>query len=231
MQHTLIGTTLPAIEFTLQPNEAVIADSGELSWMSDSIQLRTTTQAGGGKGLFGALKRVVGGGTLFMTEYKAVGAPGELTFATKMPGSILPIHIEPGNAYKVHQHGFLAGTPGVEVTADVQKGIRAGLFGGEGFILQWLRGSGSAWIGLSGEVVIKDLQPGESIRVHPGHVGMFEERVNFSIVTIPGIANKIFGGDGLFLARLQGPGRIWLQTLPIPNLAHALIPYMPFKND
>lgn len=227
MHHSIIGTTLPAIEFHLGAGESVIADSGELSWMTDSIGLRTTVAGGGAKGLFGAVKRAMGGGTLFLTEFKANGAPGSVTFATKMPGQILPITLEPGTGYKVHRHGFLAGTPGIEVTADLQKGIRAGLFGGEGFVLQWLRGQAQAWVGLAGEVVIKDLQPGESMRVHPGHVGMFEERVHFTIELLPGVANKLFGGDGLFVARLQGPGRIWLQTLPLPNLAHALLPYLP----
>ena len=231
MNHSIIGTTLPAIEFHLGPGEAIIADSGELSWMTDSIGLKTTTQGGGAKGLYGALKRVVGGGTLFLTEYKANGMPGAVTFATKMPGSILPISIEPGAGYKVHRHGFLAGTHGIEVTADVQKGIKAGLFGGEGFVLQWLKGQAHAWVGLSGEVVVKDLQPGESLRVHPGHVGMFEERVQFTIEMLPGIANKLFGGDGLFVAKLRGPGRVWLQTLPLPNLAHALMPYLPLNDD
>lgn len=227
MHHNIIGTTMPAVEFHLEGGESVIADSGELSWMTDSISLRTTTSGGGGKGLFGAMKRVMGGGTLFLTEFRANGSAGSVTFATKMPGSILPVSVEPGAGYKVHRHGFLAGTPGIEVAADMQKGIRAGLFGGEGFVLQWLRGQAHAWVGLGGEIVIKDLQPGESMRVHPGHVGMFEERVNFSIEMLPGVANKLFGGDGLFVARLQGPGRIWLQTLPLPNLAHALMPYLP----
>ncbi|HVC80023.1 MAG TPA: TIGR00266 family protein [Chloroflexota bacterium] len=230
MEHYILGTTLPALEIRLQAGESILADSGELSWMTDSINLKTSTQGGGGKGLFGAIKRVVGGGTLFLTEYSANGRPGAVTFATKMPGSILPINIEPGNGYMVHRHGFLAGTTGVQITAGFQKTLGAGIFGGEGFVLQKLSGQAHAWIGLSGEVVIVDLAPGETLRAHPGHVGMFQERVSFDITMMKGISNAIFGGDGLFLAALTGPGRVWLQTLPLPNLAHALVPYLPSKS-
>jgi uncharacterized protein (TIGR00266 family) len=231
VEHYILGTTLPALEIRLQAGESILADSGELSWMTDSINLRTSTQGGGGKGLFGAIKRVVGGGTLFLTEYSANGRPGAVTFATKMPGSILPINIEPGNGYMVHRHGFLAGTTGVQISAGFQKTLGAGIFGGEGFVLQKLSGQAHAWIGLSGEVVIIDLAPGETLRAHPGHVGMFQERVSFDITMMKGITNAIFGGDGLFLAALTGPGRVWLQTLPLPNLAHALMPYLPSKGN
>jgi uncharacterized protein (TIGR00266 family) len=231
VEHYILGTTLPALEIRLQAGESILADSGELSWMTDSINLRTSTQGGGGKGLFGAIKRVVGGGTLFLTEYSANGRPGAVTFATKMPGSILPINIEPGNGYMIHRHGFLAGTTGVQISAGFQKTLGAGIFGGEGFVLQKLSGQAHAWIGLSGEVVIIDLAPGETLRAHPGHVGMFQERVSFDITMMKGISNAIFGGDGLFLAALTGPGRVWLQTLPLPNLAHALVPYLPSKGN
>lgn len=231
MEHFVLGTTMPALELRLQPGESVIADSGELSWMTDSINLKTSTQGGGGKGIFGAIKRMAGGGSLFLTEYSANGRAGAVTFASKMPGSILPISIEPGSGYMVHRHGFLAGTPGVQITVGFQKSLGAGIFGGEGIVLQKLAGSATAWIGLSGEVIIVDLAPGETLRAHPGHVGMFQERVSFDITMMKGISNAIFGGDGLFLAALTGPGRVWLQTLPLPNLAHALVPYLPSKGN
>lgn len=230
MEPKIIGTTMPAVEIQLGAGEAIIADGGELSWMTDSIEMHTSTSGAGKSGIFGALKRAVSGGTLFLTEYKAQGSPGAVTFATKMPGMILDIRIEPGSGYYSHRHGFLAGTPGIQISPVIQK-LGAGIFGGEGFVLQRLEGSARAWVGLSGEVVVLDLPPGQSLRVHPGHVGLFEERVNFEIITIKGIANKVFGGDGIFLVRLTGPGRIWLQTLPLPNLAHALLPYLPDKSS
>ena len=226
MEHKILGTVMPVLEMHLDPGESVVSESGELSWMSASIELHTSTGGGGAKGLFGTLKRAVGGGGLFLTEYTAKGAAGVVAFASKVPGTIIPVEIG-GTGYMVHRHGFLCGSPSVHVTVGFQRSLGAGIFGGEGFILQKLAGPAQAWVEFSGEVVAYDLQPGETLRVHPGHVGMFEERVSFDIVTVHGIRNVLFGGDGLFLAALTGPGRVWLQSLPLPNLAHALSPYLP----
>ncbi len=227
MQAQIIGTTMPVLEFMLEPNDSIISEAGELSWMGSSIQMTTHTQLGGGGGIFGVLKRVAGGGTLFMTEYRAVGARGELAFATKLPGHIVPVEVGPGHEYMIHRHGFLCATPQIQIGVGFQQSLGAGIFGGSGFLLQRASGQGTAWLELSGELVIKDLQPGETLRVHPGHVGAFQTSVSFQITTVPGIKNLIFGGDGIFLAQLTGPGKVWLQTLPIARLAHALAEYMP----
>jgi uncharacterized protein (TIGR00266 family) len=226
MNHRIIGTTLPVLEFQLGIGESIVAVSGELSWMSQSIDLQTTTGVGGGGGLGGLFKRVVGGGSIFMTKYTAQGAPGLLAFATKLPGHILPVELASGASYMVHRHGFLCGTEGVELGLGFQQSLGAGIFGGDGFLLQRVSGSGQAWIELDGEVIPYTLAAGESLRVHPGHVGMFDSTVNFGITRIRGIRNMLFGGDGIFLAELTGPGRIWLQSLPLSNLAHALSPYL-----
>ena len=227
MQSRIVGTTMPVLEFTLDSNESIISEAGELSWMSSSIQLTTHTQLGGGGGFLGALKRVAGGGTLFMTEYRSVGAAGELAFATKLPGHIVPVEVGAGREYMIHRHGFLCATPKIQIGVGFQQSLGAGIFGGDGFLLQHLSGEGTAWLELSGELLTKDLQAGETFRVHPGHVGAFQSSVSFQITTVPGIKNKIFGGDGIFLAALTGPGKVWLQTLPIAKLAHALAEYMP----
>jgi uncharacterized protein (TIGR00266 family) len=227
MQSNIIGTTMPVLEFILEPNDAIISESGELSWMGASIQMTTHTQMAGGGGFFGAIRRVAGGGSLFMTEYRAYGAAGELAFATKVPGHILPVPVGNGYEYMIHRHGFLCATEQVQIGVGFQQSLGAGIFGGDGFRLQHINGNGTAWIELSGEVVTKDLRPGETLRVHPGHVGAFQTSVNFQIARIPGISNMIFGGDGIFLAALTGPGRVWLQSLPISKLAHALREYLP----
>jgi uncharacterized protein (TIGR00266 family) len=227
MQSRIVGTTMPVLEFTLEPNESIISEAGELSWMSNSVQLTTHTQMGGGGGLFGVLKRVAGGGTLFMTEYRSIGGTGEVAFATKLPGHIVPVEVSPGHEFMIHRHGFLCATPQINISVGFQQSLGAGIFGGDGFLLQHLSGQGTAWLELSGELVIKDLQVGETLRVHPGHVGAFQSSVSFQITTVPGIKNMIFGGDGIFLASLTGPGRVWLQTLPIAKLAHKLMEYMP----
>jgi uncharacterized protein (TIGR00266 family) len=226
MQSRILGTTMPVLEFLLEPNEAIISEAGELSWMSSSIQMMTHTQMGGGGGFFGVLKRVAGGGTLFMTEYRSAGVTGEIAFATKVPGHIVAVEVG-GYEYLIHRHGFLCATPMVQLGVGFQQSLGAGVFGGDGFLLQKVSGQGTAWLELSGEVVVKDLRPGELLRVHPGHVGAFQSSVSFQIMRVPGIKNMIFGGDGLFLAALTGPGRIWLQTLPIARLAHAIERYLP----
>jgi uncharacterized protein (TIGR00266 family) len=229
MQHKIIGTTMPVLEMTLDPGDRVIAEAGELSWLTSSIALNTSTSAGANKGFLGAIKRAVGGGTLFMTEYTANGGPGMVAFATKVPGHILPVEVDRSHGYLIHRHGFLCGTDGIELSVGFQRSLGAGVFGGQGFVLQKIGGEGTSWVELDGEVVTYDLAPGETLRVHPGHVGMFEATVNFDITMLPGIRNMLFGGDGLFLAALTGPGKVWLQSLPLSNLAHALAQYMPSK--
>jgi uncharacterized protein (TIGR00266 family) len=226
MQSRIVGTTMPVLELLLQPGESVISEAGELSWMTQTISMTTHTQMGGGGGFFGAIKRVAGGGTLFMTEYAAQGYPGEVAFAAKVPGHILPVEINPGNDVMIHRQGFLCGTPQIQLGVGFQQSLGAGIFGGDGFLLQKVSGYGTAWLELGGETVTRDLQPGETLRVHPGHVGAFQASVNFQITRIQGIRNMFFGGDGIFLAALTGPGRIWLQTMPPSRLAHALEPYL-----
>lgn len=227
MQTRIQGTTMPVLDVQLDPNESVFSESGELSWMTSSIQMTTHTQMGGGGGLFGVLKRVAGGGSLFMTEYRAYQYPGEVSFATKVPGHIVPVQVGQGVDYMVHRHGFLCATDGVTIGVGFQQSLGAGIFGGDGFLLQKLSGQGTAWLELSGELIMKTLAPGEVLRVHPGHVGAFHSTVAFQITMVPGLKNAIFGGDGLFLAVLQGPGTVWLQTLPISRLAHQISEYLP----
>jgi uncharacterized protein (AIM24 family) len=137
------------------------------------------------------------------------------------------VQVTPGSELMIQRSGFLCATEGVELTIGFQKKLGAGIFGGEGFILQKLGGTCEAWVELDGEVRVLDLAPGEVLRVNPGHVGMFQAQMAFDVQMMPGIKNKLFGGEGLFLATLTGPGRVWLQTLPIANLAHALEPYLP----
>ena len=227
MQTRIQGTTMPVLEIQLDPNESVFSESGELSWMSQSIQMTTHTQMGGGGGLMGIFKRVAGGGSLFMTEYRAWQYPGEVAFCTKVPGHIVPVQLGQGQDYMVHRHGFLCATPQVTLSVGFQQSLGAGIFGGDGFLLQRLGGYGTAWLELSGELIQKDLAPGEVLRVHPGHVGAFHASISFTITMVPGIKNMIFGGDGIFLAQLVGPGSVWLQTLPISRLAHQLEHYLP----
>ena len=226
MRSHIIGNVLPVLELALEQGEGLVAETGQLSWMSGGIELRTTTNTAGNTGFLGAIGRAMSGGGLFMTEYTAPYAPGTVAFAAKIPGHIVEVHVQPGRTYMVHKHGFVCGTAGVQLGTGFQQSLGSGLFGGNGFLLQRVSGGCTAWVELGGEVIERTLAPGEVLRVHPGHVGMFEDRVQFGITTIRGVTNIFFGGDGLFLAELTGPGRVWLQTLTLPNLAHALAPYL-----
>ena len=163
MQTRILGTTMPVLEVQLDPNESVFSESGELSWMTASIQMTTHTQMGGGGGSFGVLKRAVAGASIFMTEYRAFQYPGAVSFAAKVPGHIVPVELGQGCDYLVHRHGFLCATDQVTITLGFQQSLGAGIFGGDGFLLQKLSGAGTAWLELSeGELIKKDLQPGES---------------------------------------------------------------------
>ena len=219
---------MPVLEVRLDPGESVVAESGELGWVTDSIELQTSTALAGSDGIWDATKRSFGGGSFFMTEYSATTAPGVAVFPARLPGSILTVPLGPENSYTVQRGGFLAGTYGsVLETAFHPKKIGSGLFGGFGFVLQKLTGAGHAWIAIGGELSEYELGPGETLRVHPGHVGLLEGTVTYELTTVPGLKNKIFGGDGLFLMRLTGPGKVWLQSLNIADLAAALVPYLP----
>ena len=226
MQAKITGATLPVLEMALQPGDKIVAEPGEFSWMSGNVQLNTTTQTAGAKGLFGVLGRAMSGGGLFMTEYTVQGGEGLIAFAARVPGSIMAVDVQPGKGYMIHRQGFLCATEGVELSIGFQKSLGAGIFGGNGFILQRLAGTCQAWVELGGEIITYDLAPGQVIQAHPGHVGMFEESVQFDTQLLSGVKNMFFGGDGLFVARLTGPGKIWLQSLTMPNLAHALAPYL-----
>ena len=226
MRSVIIGNTLPVLEIELARGEMLMAETSQLSWMTGGIELRTTTNTAGNTGFFGAIGRAMSGGGLFMTEYTAPHQTGVVAFAAKIPGHMVEVQVRPGQSYMVHKHGFVCGTAGVQLGTGFQQSLGSGLFGGNGFLMQRVTGDCTAWVELGGEVIERELASGEVLRVHPGHVGMFEERVQFGITTIRGVSNIFFGGDGLFLGELTGPGRIWLQTLTLPNLAHALAPYL-----
>lgn len=220
------GTTLPVLEVTLEAGDEVISTHGELSWMTPNVEMSQTTSTGSGGGLMAGLKRLAGGGGLFLTRYRCSAGSGTVSFAAKMPGRIFPVEINSSGGYLVHRHGWLCGTSGITPTVGLQQSFRGGLWGGDGFVLERLEGQGTAWVELAGEIISYELAAGQSLLVHPGHVGVFQDSVSFQITRVPGIANKLFGGDGYHLVALTGPGTIWLQSMPLAILAGALAPYL-----
>jgi uncharacterized protein (AIM24 family) len=220
MQEQVHGTTMPVLSIHLQPGESVVAEVGEFSWMTDAIQMSTGITSDRGYG-----------SPVLTSTYTAQGGPGTISFAAKVPGSIVPVDVGQGTEYLVHRHGFLAGTPGIEISVGFQQSFRAGIFADEGFVLHRIGGQGRAWAELSGQVIPHELAPGESLRVHPGHVGLFPASVAFQLVRVPGITNRYFGGDAHYFAELSGPGTVWLQSMPLPQLAASLIPYLSAAQD
>ncbi len=229
MKAEIKGSTLPVLEMILDPGEVIVSDHGELAWMTANMQMSQTTNmggAGGKGGLMAGLKRVVGGGSIFITRYEPQGGQGMVTFAAKVPGHIFPLEVAPGQGYLVHRHGWVCGTEGITPSIGFQQGLGGMIFGGEGFILQKLEGQGTAWVDLSGEVTSYDLAAGQTLLVHPGHVGAFTESVTFQVQRVQGITNRYFGADGHWLCVMTGPGKIWLQSMPLPILAASLQPYI-----
>ena len=228
MDAVIRGTTMPVLEVHLDPGESVVAEAGELGWYDECLELETTTVAAGGDGIWDATKRMLGGGTFFMTRYQSVSKPGVVAFPARLPGKIVQVPLGPGHSYLIQRHGFLAGLEGAELSTAFHPGhVGSAALGGFGFMLQKLEGSGHAWLELSGELSEYDLQPGQTMHVHPAHVGLVESGVSYELGLVPGLKNKLFGGDGLFLLKLTGPGKIWLQSLSLPLLADALEPYLP----
>jgi uncharacterized protein (TIGR00266 family) len=228
MDAVIRGTTMPVLEVHLTPGESVVAESGQLGWFDDGIELETSTAMAGADGVWDAAKRSFGGGTFFMTRYMSTTQPGTVAFPARLPGKIFQIPLGPDRSYVIQRHGFLAGLEGAELTTAFHPGhVGSAVFGGFGFLLQKLEGVGHAWIEVAGEISEYDLEAGQTLRVHPAHVGVIERSVDYELTTVPGIKNKMFGGDGLFLLRLTGPGKVWLQSLSLPMLAHALEPYLP----
>lgn len=217
---------MPVLEMVLDAGDVIVSDHGELSWMTPNVQMTQTATAGQSAGLLGGLKRVLGGGSILLTRYQASGGQGMVAFASKVPGHIFPLEVAPGQGYLVHRHGWVCGTEGITPSIGFNQGLGGMLFGKEGFILQRLDGAGTAWVELSGELTTYDLAAGQSLLVHPGHVGAFQESVGFQMTRVPGIANRYFGADGHWLVVLTGPGRVWLQSMPLPVLAASLRPYL-----
>lgn len=217
----IIGTLLQAVRIRLRAGQTVFTETGSLAWMQDGVDMNTNL----GGGLGGLLKRAVAGESLFIVDYTARRDGAEITFANDFPGKILALHLAPGQQIIAQRTAFLVGEKSLSLDIFFQRNLGAGFFGGEGLILQKFTGPGTIFVTVDGEVVEYTLQPGERLKVDTGHVAMFEPTVSFDIEFVKGIKNILFGGEGLFFAVLTGPGRVWLQTMPMSKLAGAVLSY------
>ncbi|AZG45657.1 AIM24 family protein [Gordonia insulae] len=228
MQPRIVGTTMPVLELSLEPGEHLIAEGGDVSWLSPGFGMETSTAFGsGGRGGFmSGLKRLIGGGQLFLTKYTAPRTGGFVAFAAQLPGVIRELQIDAADVYMVQQGSFMVSTNDVEVSVGLQKKLGGGIFGGAGVVFQKLSGNGTAWVQLAGEIVEYDLAAGESLLVHPGHLALFRAEMPLEFATVKGVKNKFFG-DSMFLAQIHGPGHVWLQSMTPSKLAAAIEPYLP----
>lgn len=223
LQYQVLGTLFQAltINFTA-PQQTIYSQQGGMSWMTQHIQMNTTTGGGIGK----MLGRMFSGGGLFIVDFNSPGGPGSVTFSSEVPGKIVPILLNQGQSIILQKDAFLVAEKTVDLDIFFNRKLGAGFFGGEGFILQQFTGPGLCFAQFDGEIVEYTLQAGETLRVDTGHVAMFEPTITFDIQMMRGFKNILFGGEGLFLGTLTGPGRVWLQSMPVQNLAAAVGKYI-----
>ncbi len=224
MTYEIRGTVLQMLEVQLQAGESVFTESGGMAWMRGEVEMKTGTRGGALK----AIGRVLGGESLFMTTFTA-GGPATITFTPETIGKVVAVPLGAGQSLICAKDSFMCAEEGVGLEIHFRQKLGAGIFGGMGFILQKLTGPGTAFLEISGEVAEYELAAGETLRLDPGHIAFFEPSVSHDVQMIKGLMNILGGGEGLFLATLTGPGKVWLRSMPITNLAAKLASYMPTK--
>ncbi len=222
MQYQIWGGMMPAVTFSLENGESIYTQSGGMSWMTDQLEMTTNMHGGLMKGI----GRMFSGESLFMATYSAKAAGQKLTIASAVPGEIKVFDIKPGYEIIAQKGAFLCATPGVELKAYVTN-VKGGFFGGEGFILQQYTGTGLVFCELDGAIQELTLAAGEKLVIDTGNVAAWESTVTYNAQMVKGFKNVLFGGEGLFLTTLTGPGKIWLQTISISELASRIVPYIP----
>lgn len=225
MEYYITGEMMQTLDIRLQPGEAIYTESGGMAWMTGDIEMSTDTRGG----LLKGLGRSLAGESLFMTTYRCRSGAGMVVFTPEAPGKILALDLAPGQSMICQKDAFMCAVESVTLEMHFRKRLGAGLFGGEGFVLQKLTGPGLAFAEIAGELREYTLQAGQVMRVDPGHIALYEPTVDYDIERVKGVKNILFGGEGLFLATLKGPGKIWLQSMPLSNLAGKLAPYLPTK--
>ncbi len=225
MRYEIHGETLPSVDVILEGGEAIYTERGGMAWMRGNIDMNTGTQGG----LLAGLGRKLAGESLFMTTYTCRSAEGVVTFTPEAPGTVMAMELAAGQSIIAQKDAFMAAETSVKIEMHFRKRLGTGFFGGEGFILQKITGPGVVFIEMAGDVREYDLTAGEVMRVDPGHIAMYEPSVDYDITTVKGVTNMLFSGEGLFLATLKGPGKIWLQSMPLSNLAAKIAQYIPSK--
>ncbi len=223
MRYEIFGGNFPAVNITLNRGESIYTQSGGMSWMTQDIKMETNMSGG----LLRGFGRMFSGESLFMATYTALSDNQEIAFASTFPGHIIPLDLSSGKQYVCQKSSFLCAEPGVELSAEVVSGLKGGFFGGEGFILQRVKGKGIVFLEIAGSIKEINLASGQRIIVSTGNVAVYESSVLYSAEMVKGFKNILFGGEGLFLTTLQGPGKVYLQTMTMPGFAARIVPYIP----
>ena len=223
MQYEFKGGAFPVVVCRLSSGESMITEKGSMVWMTPNMEMTTT----GGGGIGKMFSKALTGESMFQNIYTARGE-GMITFGSSFPGQILPLEVTPGKSFILQKSAFLASEAGVQLSMHINQKLGAGFFGGEGFIMQKLTGNGIAFAEVDGELVEYTLAPGEQMVVDTGYVMGFELSVSMDIQQVKGLKNMVLGGEGLFNTVLTGPGKIWLQTMPISGGAAAIQPFLTF---
>ena len=228
MDYKIIGQTVPVVEMTLNAGESVYTQSGGMAYQTDGIEMNTNARGG----VMKSLGRMFAGESIFMANYTATKEGAKVAFASTVPGSVIPIDLSqnPGG-YILQKGAFLCAEQNVDTSIAFTKKISAGLFGGEGFILQKATGNGKVFLEVDGDAIEKELAAGEVLKVDTGNVVAFEPSVSYEIERIKGLGNIFLGGEGLFLTRLVGPGKVILQSQNIKDFAGRIIPYIPTRSN
>ncbi len=226
MKYQIQGETLPVVICELEAGERMITEGGAMSWMSPNMKMETTSNGGIGK----AFGRAFSGEKMFQNIYTAQGGPGMIAFASSFPGSIRAFEVSSGQDMIFQKSAFLASEAGVQLSMHFRKKLGAGFFGGEGFIMQKVSGEGIVFAEFDGHVIEYELEAGQQIVIDTGHLAAMSATCSMDIQNVPGVKNMLFGGEGLFNTVITGPGKVWLQTMPISNVAGALRPYIPTGN-
>jgi uncharacterized protein (TIGR00266 family) len=226
MQYEIFGGNLPAVTIKLNANESVYTQSGGMSWMTSGIQMETNMKGG----LLKGLGRMLSGDSLFLATYTAKVPNQEITIASTFPGAIVAVDVADADII-AQKSAFLCAEPEVVLSMHAVKGISAGLFGGEGFLLQRMTGRGLVFLEIDGSVCEKTLAPGEELIVDTGNIAAYEARVQYEVIMVKGFKNALFGGEGLLNSKLTGPGKVWLQTMTMPAFAGRILPFLPDKSN
>ncbi len=227
LKYEIEGGNLPVVICYPEANQTICTERGSMSWMSPNMKMDTNT-GGGFKKMMG---RLFSGDSIFMNEYTALGTSGMIAFASSFPGSIIPFELREGNGIIVQKSGFLAMEKGLELSLYFQKKLGKGFFGGEGFIMQKITGNGVAFVEIDGYCKEYELGVGESIILDTGYLAAMSESCTMDVQTVKGVKNMLFGGEGLFNTVVTGPGKVYVQSMPIINTAQALSPYITVNDS